>query len=590
MKIKTGFNLLPASYMVFITIFFVLAWVSSDNLQKNIKNLIDGSITAQGQLERSYQHVVVAAQYLRMSSYYGDAIDYIDASRSEFDSFQRSYLDYFKDRPGAKEQVQKIRMTAEHAWQTMEKSVDVLKSGGSLGVEVPQAVVAFGNELDDLRTEFLVEYRRVLHEMDQNRRTEAIVYAVGIVLLIILTIWIFRMMRSHFFRPINRLSAHIEQMAKGDFTVTLDDRVKNELGAIYDSLRKMQESVSLIIREVHQSIGEVSKNSDLITAGSADLSVRTEQQSAALSETASSMQELSSTVMQNADNARQANELASGAHTVATKGGQIMDDVINRMSSIASHSVKISDIVNMIESIAFQTNILALNAAVEAARAGEQGKGFAVVAGEVRNLASRSADAAKEIKTLIESAVSDVHSGNKLVEEAGKTMEEIVTSVSRVAGIMGEISAATNEQSRGIGQINQAVSQMDEVTHRNALLVQETTLTASYLKSSVERVNQAISLLKVGDLQESNASSKALATAKKKAAAAKAAAAAQEFDEEQEQQPAKESKKSRKADKDAALAKPAEKTASTGSDSKEHEIVSPLKKNSTSTEGEWETF
>ncbi|ELL9406833.1 Tar ligand binding domain-containing protein [Salmonella enterica] len=234
-----------------------------------------------------------------------------------------------------------------------------------------------------------------------------------------------------------------------------------------------------------------------IAAGNTDLSSRTEQQASALEETAASMEQLTATVKQNADNARQASQLAQSASETARHGGKVVDGVVNTMHEIADSSKKIADIISVIDGIAFQTNILALNAAVEAARAGEQGRGFAVVAGEVRNLASRSAQAAKEIKALIEDSVSRVDTGSVLVESAGETMTDIVNAVTRVTDIMGEIASASDEQSRGIDQVALAVSEMDRVTQQNASLVQESAAAAAALEEQASRLTQAVSAFRL---------------------------------------------------------------------------------------------
>jgi methyl-accepting chemotaxis protein len=250
------------------------------------------------------------------------------------------------------------------------------------------------------------------------------------------------------------------------------------------------------------------------------LSQRTEEQASSLQETASSMEELSSTVKQNAENARQANQLAIGASAVAVKGGQVVGEVVGTMRSINESSKKIVDIISVIDGIAFQTNILALNAAVEAARAGEQGRGFAVVASEVRNLAQRSAAAAKEIKALIGDSVDKVGAGTKLVDEAGKTMQEIVTSVKRVTDIMSEITAASQEQSSGIDQVNQAITQMDEVTQQNAALVEQASAAAESMREQTLDLTLAVAAFKVGKAAaRAPAGSGAQAAPKKKAPA-----------------------------------------------------------------------
>jgi methyl-accepting chemotaxis protein len=242
--------------------------------------------------------------------------------------------------------------------------------------------------------------------------------------------------------------------------------------------------------------------SDEIASGNADLSSRTESQASSLEETASSMEELTTTVKQNADNARQANQLVVSASDFATKGGDVVGHVVDTMGSIKESSRKIVDIIGVIDGIAFQTNILALNAAVEAARAGEQGRGFAVVAAEVRNLAQRSANAAKEIKSLISDSVEKVDAGGKLVDEAGKTMEEIVTSVKHVADIMGEITAASQEQSSGIEEVNRAIAQMDEMTQQNAALVEEAAAAAESMQEQAAALAQAVAVFKLGAAEQ----------------------------------------------------------------------------------------
>ncbi|APW41663.1 methyl-accepting chemotaxis protein [Rhodoferax saidenbachensis] len=263
-------------------------------------------------------------------------------------------------------------------------------------------------------------------------------------------------------------------------------------GSLMDGLVKMQESLRRLVGEVRQSTDSITTASSEIAAGSQDLSGRTESQASALEETAASMEELSSTVKQNADNARQANQLAQSASTVAVQGGEVVAQVVDTMKGINDSSKKIADIISVIDGIAFQTNILALNAAVEAARAGEQGRGFAVVASEVRSLAGRSADAAKEIKTLISDSVARVEQGTALVDKAGSTMAEVVSSIKRVTDIMGEISAASSEQSSGVAQVGEAVTQMDQATQQNAALVEESTAAAMSLREQAQHLNQLV--------------------------------------------------------------------------------------------------
>jgi methyl-accepting chemotaxis protein len=289
----------------------------------------------------------------------------------------------------------------------------------------------------------------------------------------------------------------LSAMAKGDLTDRITNEYQGIFGQLKDDSNTTVDNLKEIIGQVKEATDTISTASKEIAAGNTDLSQRTEEQASSLEETAASMEELTSTVKQNAENAKQANQLAKGASEIAVKGGDVVGQVVGTMSSINESSRKIVDIISVIDGIAFQTNILALNAAVEAARAGEQGRGFAVVAAEVRNLAQRSAAAAKEIKTLIGDSVDKVEVGTKLVDEAGKTMEEIVNAVKRVTDIMSEISAASLEQSSGIEQVNQAITQMDEVTQQNAALVEEAAAAAESMEEQAQTLTQAVAIFKL---------------------------------------------------------------------------------------------
>jgi methyl-accepting chemotaxis protein len=291
--------------------------------------------------------------------------------------------------------------------------------------------------------------------------------------------------------------AAARQVADGDLTGKIEVRSGDETGQLLEALKLMNGSLVKIVGEVRQGTDAIATASGQIASGNQDLSSRTEEQASSLEQTAASMEELTSTVKQNADNARQANQLAVSASSVAVKGGAVVSQVVDTMGAINTSSRKIVDIISVIDGIAFQTNILALNAAVEAARAGEQGRGFAVVAAEVRNLAQRSAAAAKEIKTLIDDSVGKVDEGSKLVGEAGRTMEEIVDSVKRVTDIMAEITAASQEQTSGIEQINQAITQMDQATQQNAALVEEASAAAQSLQEQAQGLSIAVGVFKL---------------------------------------------------------------------------------------------
>ena len=298
-------------------------------------------------------------------------------------------------------------------------------------------------------------------------------------------------------RPVDDAVAVAEAIAGGDLTRHVRVVGRDEIAQLLKALVKMQGSLVGLVSNVRSNSESVATASSQISQGANDLSARTEEQASALQQAAASMEQLASTVRQNAENAQSANQLALGASTVARKGGDVVGEVVETMKGINDSSRRIVDIIGVIDGIAFQTNILALNAAVEAARAGEQGRGFAVVAGEVRSLAQRSSDAAKEIKALISASVERVEHGTELVDRAGVTMTEIVTSISRVTDIMGEISAASTEQSSGVGQIGTAIAQMDQATQQNAALVEESAAAAESLKDQAHQLVGVVSVFKL---------------------------------------------------------------------------------------------
>ena len=323
---------------------------------------------------------------------------------------------------------------------------------------------------------------------------------IGVLILAALMVLFVRIaMVGSIVKPLNEAVGHFERIAQNDLSGKVESRGRNEIGKLFSAMQHMQSNLAKTVSEVRDSSGSIHIGAREIASGNADLSSRTEQQAASLQETAASMEQLTTTVKQNADNARHATQLAQDASSTASNGGEVVERVITTMHGISDSSQKVSDIISVIDSIAFQTNILALNASVEAARAGEQGRGFAVVASEVRNLASRSADAAKEIKALIEASSNQVKEGSVLVESAGETMREVVSSVRRVTDIMDEISAASQEQSSGIEQVNQAVAQMDEVTQQNAALVQEASSAASSLEEQAARLESVVSVFRLAE-------------------------------------------------------------------------------------------
>jgi len=339
---------------------------------------------------------------------------------------------------------------------------------------------------------------QVQDEVVSSAKKETMVlYFIGAVTLAAGILFAWRLTRS-ITTPLIDAVAVAQRVAAGELNSNVMVTGRDEISDLLRALKEMDDSLVKIVSEVRDGTEAIATASAEIASGNADLSSRTESQASSLEETASSMEELTDTVKQNAENARQANQLVVSASDFAAKGGKVVGQVVTTMGSIKDSSRKIVDIIGVIDGIAFQTNILALNAAVEAARAGEQGRGFAVVAAEVRNLAQRSAGAAKEIKALIGDSVEKVDVGSKLVDEAGKTMDEMVTSVKHVADIMSEITAASQEQSAGIGEVNVAITQMDEMTQQNAALVEQAAAAAESMQEQAAMLAQAVSVFKLG--------------------------------------------------------------------------------------------
>jgi methyl-accepting chemotaxis protein len=327
----------------------------------------------------------------------------------------------------------------------------------------------------------------------QTQLWVSVLLALVVAMATLLALWITRLIT----RPLQQAVASAKRVAEGDLSQAIEAQGKDETAQLLQALSDMQGKLNGLVAGVRQSAEGLANASAEIAQGNQDLSARTESQASALEQTAASMEQLSGTVKQNADSAKQANQLAMNASNVAAQGGQVVSQVVETMKGINVASKKIGDIISVIDGIAFQTNILALNAAVEAARAGEHGRGFAVVATEVRALAGRSADAAKEIKTLITDSVARVDEGTALVDQAGSTMTEVVGSIGKVTGIMREISSASTEQSLGVAQVGEAVTQMDQATQQNAALVEEMAAAASSLKSQASELVHSVAVFKL---------------------------------------------------------------------------------------------
>ncbi|NUY00659.1 methyl-accepting chemotaxis protein [Paraburkholderia youngii] len=341
--------------------------------------------------------------------------------------------------------------------------------------------------------------RASLASIDARVAAFRIVSVVILLVLVAGTLAVYTALRRGVVAPLEEAGRHFERIAQGRLDQPIAARGSNEIGRLFSGLATMQASVARTVSSVRESADSIHLGANEIATGNADLSARTENQAASLEETASSMEELTATVRQNADHAREANALAETALDATSRGSEVVNQVVDKMRGIAQSSDKIAEIISVIDGIAFQTNILALNAAVEAARAGEQGRGFAVVAGEVRGLAQRSAQSAKEIKTLISESVAEIQGGSALVERAGEAMSHVSASISRVTQMMAEISASSLEQSTGIEQVNQAVVQMDEMTQQNAALVEQAAAAAASLHQQTEQLKQAVSVFEISE-------------------------------------------------------------------------------------------
>jgi len=428
----------------------------------------------------------------------------VDAAWTDYDRAAKT-LEGLVKRQESKDNLQKIaaaRATAVPliaAAQQLGRDNKDQEAFAQLKTQVVPAVAIWQDAIAHM-----VEYQAARNEEDQAdglaqyERARMLLWGVtGLAAVVAAAVgWLFTRSIT---QPMRQAVAVARTVAAGDLTSRIDVDSTDETGELLAALKEMNDSLRTIVHQVRDGTRTLAMATDEIATGNLDLSTRTEQQAGALEETASSMEEMTSTVKQNAENARQANQLALSASEVAVKGGSVVAEVITTMGSINESANRIVDIIGVIDGIAFQTNILALNAAVEAARAGEQGRGFAVVASEVRNLAQRSASAAKEIKILIGASVSKVNEGSRLVHEAGSTMEQVVDSVRRVTDIMAEITAASQEQEAGIEQINQAVGEMDAVTQQNAALVEEAAAAAQSLQVQSGQLEQMVSTFRLAD-------------------------------------------------------------------------------------------
>ena len=406
-----------------------------------------------------------------------------------------------------------IRLRRAAADADMAAVVTAEQAGkGKQGMDAMRKLIA------DIKAEeagLLGERRKMMDKLASTMSVTLIGGGIAaVVLALALVLWLARNITA----PLAYAVRVAKRVAQGDLTTRVEVESKDETGELMAALKEMNDSLIDIVTRVRTGTETIATASGEINSGNQDLSARTEQQAGSLEETASSMEELTSTVRQNADNARQATQLAASASETAQRGGDVVAQVVSTMGSINASSKKIADIITVIDGIAFQTNILALNAAVEAARAGEQGRGFAVVAGEVRNLAQRSAAAAKEIKALIGDSVEQVEAGSRLVDQAGSTMEDVVGSVRRVTDLIGEIAAASEEQRAGIEQVNQSITQMDHVTQQNAALVEQAAAAADAMQEQAHQLAALVGTFQTG--QTVQAAARPTVVAKPRAALA----------------------------------------------------------------------
>jgi methyl-accepting chemotaxis protein len=487
-----------------------VAAYSAANVEASLKTFIGQGIARHGVLNGLYAQGLQCGQAIRnilLDPANPIAHRNLKAAQEKFGSMleELGALDGGANGPTASE----VRRLSDINNMTRDEVLEAVKAGNSeraktilVDKETPawRALRSFLlKELEASEKAKTAFEQQLAGSIQKTRYTVVAVSVVAVLLCVALSWMLFRSVLQQLGGEPGYAVSVSNHIAGGDLTMEVEVAREDGSASLLAGMKQMQENLRSMVLQIKSATDAISLASSEISRGNADLSQRTEEQASSLEETASSMEELTSTVKQNAENSRQANQFAAQASEVAVKGGAVVDRVVTTMSSINESSRKIVDIISVIDGIAFQTNILALNAAVEAARAGEQGRGFAVVAAEVRTLAQRSAAAAKEIKKLIDDSVHNVEDGTELVDEAGKTMLEIVAAVKRVTDIMGEISAASEEQSSGIAQVSQAVTQMDRTTQQNAALVEQAAAAAESMQTQAQNLVQAVAVFKLAE-------------------------------------------------------------------------------------------
>ena len=509
LKVRTGMMLVLACFVITLALACGLSWMNAENSVREIEDLNNVAVHQVDPLYESnaallHTRLSLGTGIADLQAGANDQAASAQAAAAEQLKLARERFDRYMAVPKS-ERGQELARVLQGRFTAYATALDEL--GAALKersvaryqqneARVRQADAEFAKDMQVFLARVQERSDSVLERSQTTYSTARIsaITLLSVALLLAVACWAF--IRRGVLLPLQDAGRHFDRIAAGDLTQRVETRSNNEIGTLFSAVRRMQEGLTRTVTTVRQGVDEINVGAAEIAAGNANLSTRTEEQAAALEETASTMEELAATVKQNAENAAQANQLAAVSMEVAQRGGHTVGQVVATMQGISDSSRRIAEIVSVIDGIAFQTNILALNAAVEAARAGEQGKGFAVVAGEVRTLAQRAAQAAKEIKALIETSVDTVAAGSSQVAAAGQTMDEIVTSVQRVADIMGEISAASAQQAGGIDQVSLAVSQMDEVTQQNAALVEQASAAASAMEDQARRLAEATAVFK----------------------------------------------------------------------------------------------
>ena len=492
---------LGIGYGLLLCILTIVALLGINGMHKSneaLHHVVDVNVKKINHLEEMSSSVHVVSRVIRtiallpVDNMAQEQHKKIDEARTHYNKAY-SELEKMPMDDAGKSFMHKIKEDQQAARTLNDKFIEMAKTDKDAAIKfLLKDVIPVNTKWQDALHEFVVlqEAKNTQDEVDAKETYQAsmTLMIIATIAAIFIGIGIAWSSTRAITTPLKKAIQVAQSVAEGDLTSKIEVHAENEAGQLMLALQQMNDSLAHLVGQVRQGTETISTASSEIATGNMDLSSRTESQAGALQETDSSMEELTSTVKQNAENAHQANQLAIAASKIATQGGVVVAQVVNTMGDINTSSKKIVDIISVIDGIAFQTNILALNAAVEAARAGEQGRGFAVVASEVRNLAQRSASAAKEIKLLIDDSVEKVGLGSRLVDEAGATMDKVVSSISNVTDIMSEITAASAEQTSGIEQINIAVTQMDEVTQQNAALVEQAAAAAGSLQE------QAVSL------------------------------------------------------------------------------------------------